>query len=964
MKRKKLKRVPALALAAAMVIAALPITGVYAGQQNSYHDPLEQWVTSGSRTNEMDINAVVTQETMLCSECGTETSFRAYRVPEYTKDGVSAAARGIMYSDGTMADGESRGEIREGRIYTGNHWAKGVCTRCGTINSNSAKYAYCYGKNVYGLHDCAGKFVKDLAPETNYEYEGSEYHRLTEKTGSYCGICYGTTHKSEASLEKHHFDRKVTAEPADKRFRITENCRDCGYSKTQYKAAKTAVADFYGRADGKAYTVSVTPISDKGVEVSAVYGKSADKCTMDEPPSYKKSGDYPVYYVLTYKYGTAAITENGTAYVHLKKSSGGSSGYIDIDIENSGDTGKTICSCGDPDCCCGDGCDGSDCESSCGEHRWKLADKAEATCENDGYDRYVCEGCGRTVEKNRKDRLGHDWEKNVIKEESCETEGKVINICRRCGQAESVVTARTAHRFVKHELESTCTLPGYTATECAVCGLKLINNIKPALAHDYRAHKVEADCLKGGHTMHLCDGCGSSFITDYTEALGHSYDAGKKVTDPDCTGSGVTEYSCERCGHRHFEGSSPIGHRPGDEATCTSPQICRDCGAVIKKASGHDYKAEKVEAGENKMGYTVYTCSRCGDSYKTDYTAPKGNGGSEKGMSGVTDTDGRAYAGDYMIFVNDASTGTPVEGAAVTVREDGSLSIVLPDGRLLGNDDRVTVTVLMKDDGDPVRNLHITVSDRSYNSCSGVTDSRGRITVPAGRNGHVMETHQAYMYGYPDGTFRADGNMTRAEASAVFARLLADSRGEDAERLSGIYVSVFADMPAGHWASGYVNYLLSFGIVSGDMGGFFRPDENVSRAELTAMAVRFDRVCSSGTVRNVKTADSSGFSDVGSSWAGAYISEAHRRGWISGYGDGTFRADNPITRAEMISITNNLLNRAPDMIYIRANSDRLTSFRDLGPSHWAYYPVMESANGHWSSMSDDGEAWNKIHGVI
>lgn len=62
MKHKKLL---AIILALALCVGLLPTA--FAAQENGYHDPAEHWLTANNRTNELDANAVVTQETFKCS---------------------------------------------------------------------------------------------------------------------------------------------------------------------------------------------------------------------------------------------------------------------------------------------------------------------------------------------------------------------------------------------------------------------------------------------------------------------------------------------------------------------------------------------------------------------------------------------------------------------------------------------------------------------------------------------------------------------------------------------------------------------------------------------------------------------------------------------------------------------------------------------------------------------------------
>lgn len=75
-------RAVAMLLSAVMAFSLFPVSAG-AAQVNSYHDPAENWMQASGRTNELDVNAVVTHETFNCGVCGKPTSFRAFRTPEY-----------------------------------------------------------------------------------------------------------------------------------------------------------------------------------------------------------------------------------------------------------------------------------------------------------------------------------------------------------------------------------------------------------------------------------------------------------------------------------------------------------------------------------------------------------------------------------------------------------------------------------------------------------------------------------------------------------------------------------------------------------------------------------------------------------------------------------------------------------------------------------------------------------------
>ena len=100
----------------------------------------------------------------------------------------------------------------------------------------------------------------------------------------------------------------------------------------------------------------------------------------------------------------------------------------------------------------------------------------------------------------------------------------------------------------------------------------------------------------------------------------------------------------------------------------------------------------------------------------------------------------------------------------------------------------------------------------------------------------VTEFHGIYILGYPDGTFGPARQMTRAEAAAIFARLLAEKKDDTIPYAA---TTKFSDVSANDWYSGYVKYLSNFGLIYGTGEDTFDPNRTITRAEFVAMAVRF-----------------------------------------------------------------------------------------------------------------------------
>ena len=744
-KKHGLKRITALLLTAVLCVGMVP--SAFAAQENSYHDPAEHWQEADNRTNELDVNATITHETFQCRECKQQTSFLAFRTPEYTRDGQTAMSRNVRYSDGTLIGGEGKGAVLDGvpgqdAYYTGYHWTKAVCETCGGINTNMSKKDYCYQNNVYWLYDCANNFFEELPETQAIDQADSEYHRVTTTSGEYCGFCYGTFKEENSTLERHHMESSIRPELAHDRFVEMDACTDCGYAETAYTAAKAVIADYFGVVDGQPHTVTVSDLSEASVTTAIRYGHSADACTLTSAPNYTEAGDYAVYYKITYTFHDTDMVEDGVAYVHLRDES----------------------------------TEESDGDGTCGEdHNWTLLDRVPATCLTLGYDRYLCADCGKIEKRDYEAALGHAHQSVVIRDATCEVPGKTIDICERCGNVKETDLPQTEHAFSTTVVSATCANPGYTLRECAVCGECHIEDITAALPHNYASKTTPATCEGGGRTLHICEGCGSSFITDYTDPLGHSWDEGKEITGATCTGEGMTEYTCILCGTTRLEGDEAAGHIPGDPATCTQPQFCTKCGAVIVNALGHGYETVVTEPTCTEMGYTTYTCSRCGDTYKGDYTEAAGHkpgdwivdkepttdseGSKHKECTvcgetleteeiekiyhqATTDSKGEAVVGGYLVIVTDTDTKDPVANATVILHADDTLSIRLPNSRLLDYADQATITVQLVKDKSPVADLFIAVTDKHNNYCEDTTNAIGQITVP-GATGTANEDGDA-----------------------------------------------------------------------------------------------------------------------------------------------------------------------------------------------------------------------------
>lgn len=339
----------------------------------------------------------------------------------------------------------------------------------------------------------------------------------------------------------------------------------------------------------------------------------------------------------------------------------------------------------------------------------------------------------------------------------------------------------------------------------------------------------------------------------------------------------------------------------------------------------------------------------------------------EESDNGVHYADSEATA-DKMTFTN---TYTRSDDASITVNKTDALgkplagaSFVLKDSR--GREayqatsnasgivrftkvDSGTYTLLEK----AAPEGYVT-SDKTYE----LTVSDSRVTMNGKNYSPVTfvnrraaelnrRDHYAFLVGYADGTFGPECNMTRAEVTTMFARLLTEQIEADKT-----YSNTFNDVAKDCWAANYIGYMQQFGIVTGYEDGSFRPDAPVTRAEFAAIASRFEKL----------TQGSKSFTDMPAThWAVRYINFAATRGWVTGYEDGSFKPEHSITRAEVAAVTCRLLERSADQTYIRSHIGELRTFADVTESHWAYWYAMEAANGHDYTKSGGSENWSRTY---
>lgn len=207
--------------------------------------------------------------------------------------------------------------------------------------------------------------------------------------------------------------------------------------------------------------------------------------------------------------------------------------------------------------------------------------------------------------------------------------------------------------------------------------------------------------------------------------------------------------------------------------------------------------------------------------------------------------------------------------------------------------------------------------------------------------------HFAYIIGKPDGMVHPLGNITRAEVVTIFFRIMT----EEARSENWKETNEFSDVTEGMWYNHAVSTAVNAGLIKGMPDGTFGGDRNITRAEFATIAARF---------LDTASQPAETFTDIEGHWAEADINRATVAGWIKGVGDGKFNPDAYITRAEVMTLVNRMLNRKfdetntlADMVVWPDNTDK-----DI----WYYGDVQEATNDHEYERKAGTltETWTKI----
>lgn len=395
------------------------------------------------------------------------------------------------------------------------------------------------------------------------------------------------------------------------------------------------------------------------------------------------------------------------------------------------------------------------------------------------------------------------------------------------------------------------------------------------------------------------------------------------------------------------------------------------------EAAGHkpgDWIIDK-EPTTDSEGSQHKECEVCGETLETEEIEKIYN-------QATTDSKGEAVVGGYLVIVTDTDTKDPVANATVTLHADDTLSIRLPNSRILDYADQTTVTVLLTKDKSAVADLFISVTDKHNNYCAGNTDSNGQVTVP-GTSGKTNEDGNATV-GWED----EDGD--RWTLTVTVEDYETGRPIEDAEVSIGKGGNITVTLPDGTDMDEDNRITVTVTdnerdpqedvtvIVKGDLGqretgetdedgkltvpavteteyhgayivgytdGTFGPERSMSRSEAAAI---FARLLSDKLDERIPSGNNVKFKDIDPDmWYAGYVEYLTGYGVAVGYNDRTYRGDKAITRAEFTAMAARFFDVYGDGA--EEIMEQYEGFDDVSDGYWAAEYIKDAAIHGWVS---------------
>lgn len=558
-------------------------------------------------------------------------------------------------------------------------------------------------------------------------------------------------------------------------------------------------------------------------------------------------------------------------------------------------------------------------------HNWiiDLTKCTAPTCTEKGTNAYYCSRCSQTKTESV-DALGHDYVTVSGKSATCTTDSTILEKCSVCGDEHEDTTKAFGHTYSETKrVASTCSKEGSVTYKCDTCG----DTKTEALAtidHDYSKFiSSSATCTTKGQSTYQCSMCSAVTLVSVS-SLGHNLET---TGGPTCTESGKYTYSCTRCSYTKTSSTQKaLGHdvpEDRDDWTVVTKATCEKEGSIRTRcARCKKYVYEDVATTDHSYSDSLYItkvptsaatgkyvkiCQKCGNEVSktiargttdlSDYTIPpvkasvdagEVNRGTKVklscdlantkiyyatgGKSPLSSSYRKTYSDEieitettiikaYAVYNGSEDvTITPSDIETFTYIIDADASLVyLEEYAYLGGYMPLGKDKKFRPDDMATRYEVIDAMDMLFGSWADDASTTFVDVDSAHKDVVAKFVGAKLLNGYEDLTFRGEANIKRSELCKVLALAL----GLDIDMKSK---TSFPDVQITHWAYSYITALADEGYITGDTDGNFRPEDNITRAELAVVLNR---------IANIELTDGVTIKDMDENhWAYNYVCSA------------------------------------------------------------------------------------------
>ena len=519
------------------------------------------------------------------------------------------------------------------------------------------------------------------------------------------------------------------------------------------------------------------------------------------------------------------------------------------------------------------------------DHDWVEDSRTAPTCTESGAINYVCSMCGTTKQETLAP-TGHEWKESAKVAATCTEAGSITYRCTRCGEEKTEEIRALGHDFsVFKSTSATCTAKGESTYQCSRCKELTLKSVG-ALGHDYETTGGPT-CTESGKYTYTCKRCKYTYDSRTQAALGHQipdrdsaeWKVYKRAT---CEEEGSKRAKCKRCKEYVYIDLPKTDHNYGDLVLTKVPTstaagkaecVCENCGTAKTTTIARgtkdltDYSVPPVTAsvGDGLVASGTKVEFTCPLAEATIYYALGGKSPTSNAARIEYDPDEPLEIRETTIVKVYADYGlaqpSEVLGLLYLVN-NGSTYVYLNEDASNGGYMELETGKKFRPDDKATRYEVIEALDALFNSFADDSDKVFSDVDSTHKKAVAKFTGAKLLDGYEDGTFRGKNHIKRAELAKVLALAL----GLDTETVKVSAAKAFKDVPKGHWAYKYIYALTNAGYLKGDDEGNFRPEDNISRAELATVMNR---------IAGIKENDGVQIADVNQNhWAYGYICAA------------------------------------------------------------------------------------------